>query len=235
MNSGARPTMSKQISLPIGNKDVEDLLLWRDPKKSGIVFAGATLAYLLLEWSHFSLLSIIANTLLIAVSVAFLWNNIANFTGRPGVPVPDVVRHGVSDSQIKSGAERLTTILNKLLAFANRVFTGKEVVLSAQVAAALFLIAKVGNWFTSLGLLYTVVVLAFTLPKAYELKKDEVDNLAAKAHHHGKANYTKYVEPYVNKIPRASTSTSATPSKPAAFESTADSVPIKIAEPKKVI
>jgi hypothetical protein len=61
---------------------VEDLLLWRDPKKSGVVFAGATLAYLLLEWSHFSLLSIIANTLLIAVSVAFLWNNIANFTGR---------------------------------------------------------------------------------------------------------------------------------------------------------
>ncbi len=68
-------------------------------------------------------------------------------------------------------------------AFANRVFTGKEVVLSAQVwfpgrslsmdpslllglqfdnqlfgwqvAAALFAIAKVGNWFTSLGLLYT--------------------------------------------------------------------------------
>ena len=61
---------------------VENLLLWRDPKKSGIVVAGATLAYLLLEWSHFSLLSIIANTLLVAVSVAFLWNNVANFTGR---------------------------------------------------------------------------------------------------------------------------------------------------------
>ncbi len=46
------------------------------------------------------------------------------------------------------------------------------------------------------------------------------------------ANYTKYVEPYVNKIPRASTSTSAAPTKPTTFESTADSVP---AEPKKVI
>jgi hypothetical protein len=63
---------------------VEDLLLWRDPKKSGVVLAGATLAYLLLEWSHFSLLSIVANTLLVAVSVAFLWNNIANFTHRCG-------------------------------------------------------------------------------------------------------------------------------------------------------
>ena len=87
------------------------------------------------------------------------------------MPVPDVVRHGVSDTQIKSVAEKVTTILNKLLggflrhsgrilgapvfrsrascaalhglafltlfvslaAFANRVFTGKEVVLSAQV------------------------------------------------------------------------------------------------------
>ena len=64
---------------------MEDLLLWRDPKKSGVVLAGATLAYLLLEWSHFSLLSTVANTLLVAVSVAFLWNNIANFTSRWGL------------------------------------------------------------------------------------------------------------------------------------------------------
>lgn len=35
-------------------------------------------------------------------------------------------------------------------------------------------------------LLCAVVVLAFTLPKAYELKKDEVDSFAAKAHHHTK-------------------------------------------------
>ena len=73
-------------------------------------------------------------------------------------------------------------------AFANRVFTGKEVVLSAQVcvdhfpelciyvellghsawshlvipllmesqvAGVLFLVGKIGGWFTSLGLLYT--------------------------------------------------------------------------------
>ncbi len=37
-----------------------------------------------------------------------------------------------------------------------------------------------GTW------LHAVVVLAFTLPKAYELKKDEVDKFAAQAHHHTK-------------------------------------------------
>ena len=31
-----------------------------------------------------------------------------------------------------------------------------------------------------------VIILAFTIPKAYELKKDEVDRFAAKAQHHSK-------------------------------------------------
>ncbi len=44
------------------------------------------------------------------------------------------------------------------------------------------------NCILTLKCLCAVVVLAFTLPKAYELKKDEVDNLAAKAHHHGKVS-----------------------------------------------
>ena len=30
------------------------------------------------------------------------------------------------------------------------------------------------------------MILAFTIPKAYELKKDEVDNFASQAHHHTK-------------------------------------------------
>lgn len=54
----------------------------QDPKKSGVVLGGATLLYLILDVSGLSLLSIVANTLLIAVSISFLWNNIASFTGR---------------------------------------------------------------------------------------------------------------------------------------------------------
>ena len=39
------------------------------------------------------------------------------------------------------------------------------------------------------AVLNAVVVLAFTLPKAYELKKDEVDKFASQAHHHTKVAY----------------------------------------------
>ena len=56
---------------------MEDLLLWRDVRKSAVVFVGITLLYILLEWSHLSLLRIVSHTLLAIVTVSFLWNNIA--------------------------------------------------------------------------------------------------------------------------------------------------------------
>ena len=61
---------------------VEDILLWRDVKVSAGAFVGVTLLYLLLEWSGLSLLTIVSNTLLALVSIAFIWNNVANFTGK---------------------------------------------------------------------------------------------------------------------------------------------------------
>lgn len=126
---------------------VEALLLWRDPAKTGSVFAAITILYLLLEWSHFSLLTLIANTLGIAVAAAFLWNNLAQFINkyadlsgqsrsdflqanlcrivikifpslhcyRPGVPIPAVLQHGISDNQSKMYAQQLTSGINQLL------------------------------------------------------------------------------------------------------------------------
>ena len=59
---------------------VEDLLLWRDPKKSGAVLGGATVAFLFLSFAKINFISTLAYTLLSLVLGAFLWNNIASFT-----------------------------------------------------------------------------------------------------------------------------------------------------------
>jgi hypothetical protein len=61
---------------------VEGLLLWRDVRKSGVVLAGITLVYILLEWSNLSLLRIVSHSLLAVVTLSFLWSNIANFTNK---------------------------------------------------------------------------------------------------------------------------------------------------------
>ena len=52
-----------------------------------------------------------------------------------------------------------------------------------------------------------MVVLAFVVPKAYELRKDEIDAAVSHAHKQTTSYYKQYAEPYVKQIPRASTST----------------------------
>lgn len=41
-------------------------------------------------------------------------------------------------------------------------------------------------WLVKTVVWHTVVLLAFTIPKAYELRKDEVDHMYHKARHHSK-------------------------------------------------
>ena len=70
------------------------------------------------------------------------------------------------------------------------------------------------SWLSNPGTAAAVAVLAFTVPKLYELKKDDIDNAVSTAQTHGKKHYSNYVEPYVKKIPRGSTSSTNTSSAP---------------------
>ena len=61
---------------------VEDLLLWHDVTKSGIVLGAATALYVLLEWSGLPLLTWLSNLGLVVVLGAVLWAIGARFMGR---------------------------------------------------------------------------------------------------------------------------------------------------------
>ena len=58
------------------------MLLWKDIRVSGIAFSAGTFLYFLLEWSGYSLLTLLANTALAGLALAFLWNTVARFTGK---------------------------------------------------------------------------------------------------------------------------------------------------------
>jgi len=51
-------------------------------------------------------------------------------------------------------------------------------------------------------MMIAVVLLAFSVPKAYELKKDEVDDVLNSVQKQSSSIYKQYAEPYVQKIPR---------------------------------
>jgi hypothetical protein len=157
--------------------------------------------------SGLSVVSIIANTLLLTVAAAFVWNNVAAFAGRSsGFPVPAFLKTGISDAQARSAADAAAVYLNRGLAFAYRLVAGRDVVVAAQAAAALWLVGRVASWFTSLGLIFVAAVLAFSGPKLYELRKADIDGAVAAAASQGKAHYAKFVQPYVAKLPRPTVS-----------------------------
>ena len=56
--------------------------MWRDVKKTGMVFGGVTLVYLLFEWSGLSLMTIVANVLLIVTLGCLLWATVGSLLGR---------------------------------------------------------------------------------------------------------------------------------------------------------
>jgi len=157
--------------------------------------------------SGLSVVSIIANTLLLTVALAFVWNNVAAFAGRSsGFPVPAFLKSGVTDAQVRAGADGAALYLNRGLAAAYRLVAGRDVVLAAQASASLWLVGRVASWFTSLGLIFVAAVLAFSGPKIYELRKADIDGAVAAAASQGKAHYAKFVQPYVAKLPRATVS-----------------------------
>ena len=52
--------------------------------------------------------------------------------------MPGILREGVSEGQVKRVVEQLTPLLNKALAVAYRLATGKDFVLTAQVCDATY-------------------------------------------------------------------------------------------------
>ncbi|GAB4818885.1 hypothetical protein N2152v2_005931 [Parachlorella kessleri] len=194
-----------KVSLPVKNKQIEDLLLWRDTSKSSIALGAATAAFLVLQYARFNAIATTAYALISLVLGSFIWNNIAAFTHRPPVPVPRVLREGVSEAEVRPYVEKSTLYVNKALAFAHRLATGREAALSGSAIAFLYTVAKVSSLFSLVGLAYTVVLLAFTLPKVYELKKDDIDAAVDQARKQLTTVYDKYLHKYASRIPRAST------------------------------
>jgi len=225
----ARPIAIKADKMGSTTKDadvwhgyLEELLLWRDPVKSALVLFLFTGLYVLLEWTSWSLISIGATVALFAVITSWLWSTLASFLNRPGPPVPRILREGVSEKQVQELAQQVTPVINQGLAVGYRLATGKDIFLTAQVAFVLYVTSKLGSWFSVVGWLYATVLLAFTIPKVYELKKPEIDAAAKNVQQQTKQLYEQHAAPLVAKIPRASSATPAKAAK-ADLQATAES------------
>merc|ERR1712188_216248 len=158
-NGHAEPTKTSPTGIKM-SKEVEELLLWEDPIKSGGILGGATVAYLLLD----------------GVIGTFVWSIIAQLLGKPEFPIPEPKPEAI-DKAFVCLSEQGKCYTNKVIGVFYRIAKGHEPALSLKAAFALYILAKISSVFSILTMAFIAVVGAFAGPKIYVMYKEDIDSV----------------------------------------------------------
>eukprot|EP00246_Nothoceros_aenigmaticus_P001649 TRINITY_DN12164_c0_g1_i1.p1 TRINITY_DN12164_c0_g1~~TRINITY_DN12164_c0_g1_i1.p1 ORF type:complete len:242 (+),score=44.73 TRINITY_DN12164_c0_g1_i1:216-941(+) len=184
----------------LGGGKFADVLLWKDRSLAGGILAGATVTWFLLEWSGYSLLTLLSNVILFLVVILFVWANVATLLKRAAPPLPELA---LSEEFVTSTARSLRYELNKALAVVHDVALGKDVKLFLKVIVGLYVLSVIGGWASFLTLAYIGIVILFTVPVFYDKYEDEVDKYAKIVLDEAHKQYRKFDAVVLSKIPRA--------------------------------
>eukprot|EP00217_Crustomastix_stigmatica_P010057 CAMPEP_0183795544 /NCGR_PEP_ID=MMETSP0803_2-20130417/4601_1 /TAXON_ID=195967 /ORGANISM="Crustomastix stigmata, Strain CCMP3273" /LENGTH=195 /DNA_ID=CAMNT_0026039971 /DNA_START=35 /DNA_END=622 /DNA_ORIENTATION=+ len=164
-------------TLPDGK--MKDLAMWVDPVRSGAVLGGATLSWLVLEKSGYTLLTIASNLLLLLLISLVAWKQAATFFTK--MPPPPAQSFELSEATVRKVVDITVSHVNLTLAYCYKLGTGNDLVATAQALLALYVVSKVGAFFHILTLCWLGVVGFFSWPKLYAAKQAEIDKLLGEA------------------------------------------------------
>jgi len=159
---------------------LESLIYWRNPKKSGAAF-GAVLV-ILLSLKFFSLISVVAYVSLLALAgtVSFrIYKNIVQAIQKTGDghPFKEYLEMDIALPQQK--VEEFTKVavahVNAATTELRRLFLVDDLIDSIKFFVLLWCFTYVGSWFNGITLIILAWVALFSLPKVYETNKTQID------------------------------------------------------------
>jgi len=159
---------------------VAELVYWRDPKKSGIVF-GLVLV-VLLSLTFLSLISVVAYTSLAALSgtLAFrVYKSVLQAIQKTqdGHPFKEYLDLDLTVSQERAQELSAAAVnqLNRIATKLRSLFLVEDIVESAKFGALLYLLTYIGAWFNGLTLVILAFIALFAAPIVYETNKTVID------------------------------------------------------------
>lgn len=185
-------TQSAQISSSQGFADgqnsaakesklsVKDLIHWRDPKKSGVVFGLSLL--LLLSLAAFSVISVVSYLLLalLCVTITFrIYKSVVQAVQKSneGHPFKSLIDKDVSipPETFRKNVDASLTYVNRALKQMSRLFLVEDLVDSLKLAVVMWLLTYVGAVFNGITILILADILLFAVPPIYEKNKTQID------------------------------------------------------------
>ncbi|XP_041842452.1 reticulon-3 isoform X1 [Melanotaenia boesemani] len=159
---------------------VKDLIHWRDPKKSGLVFGLSML--LLLSLAAFSVISVASYLLLalLCVTITFrIYKSVVQAVQKSseGHPFKALIDKDVSipPETFRKHVDASLTYINRALKQMSRLFLVEDLVDSLKLAVVMWLLTYVGAVFNGITLLILADILLFAVPPVYEKNKTQID------------------------------------------------------------
>lgn len=159
---------------------VVELVYWRDPKKSGIVFG--TVLGVLLSLSYFSLISVVAylSLALLTGTISFrIYKNVLQAVQKTsdGHPFKDILELDLTlpQDKVREVTDIAVAHVNAAALELRRLFLVEDLVDSVKFGVLLWCLTYVGSWFNGMTLIIIAFVALFTLPKVYEHNKVQID------------------------------------------------------------
>ncbi|KAA0723006.1 Reticulon-3 [Triplophysa tibetana] len=163
------------------HQTVNDLVHWRDPKKSGVVFGVSLL--LLLSLAAFSVISVVSYLLLalLCVTISYrIYKSIIQAVQKSneGHPFKALMEKDVSlpPETFRKHVDLCLTHINRLLKQMSRLFLVKDLVDSLKLAVVMWLLTYVGAVFNGITILILADILLFSIPPIYEKNKTPIDH-----------------------------------------------------------
>ncbi|TVU22013.1 hypothetical protein EJB05_31689, partial [Eragrostis curvula] len=176
-----------------------DIILWRDTKVSASILVAATAAWFLFEVAEYHFFSLVCYAAMIGMLVFFIWTNAAAFFNLPVPRIPETLLSERTTRQVTVALHsRLTRLAYKLY----DVACGKDLITFLLTVLALYIASVIADCFSSLTLLYLVVLGTMTLPALYERYEIEIDHLVARGVHDLRSHFAEMDSGVLRKIPR---------------------------------
>ncbi|MCO5574910.1 hypothetical protein L7F22_028705 [Adiantum nelumboides] len=189
----------KRVHDLLGGGSSADVLLWRKKHLSAGFLAGATVIWLLFEWSCYHFVSVVSFLLLGLVVILFIWSNAAAFLHRAPPPVPNLQ---LSNDQVLYVVDNIKVYMNRFLALLYEIVIGRDSTRFLKLVGVLGFLVMFGSWFNFLTFVYLAVVAAHTFPVLYEKHGETIDQYADNTIRELKKQYRKFDTSVLSQIPR---------------------------------
>ncbi|XP_041723820.1 reticulon-3 isoform X1 [Coregonus clupeaformis] len=160
---------------------VKDLVHWRDPKKSGVVFGLSLLT--LLSLAAFSVISVISYLLLalLCVTITFrIYKSVVQAVQKSndGHPFKALMEKDVSipPETFRKHVDVSLTYINRFLKQMSKLFLVEDIIDSLKLAVVMWLLTYVGAVFNGITIFILADILLFAVPPFYEKNKTQIDH-----------------------------------------------------------